>query len=247
MVKRMLPSVFVVCAVALGLCLAEQPKNEDEGKYELRRRQRDGGRGGQIWNLIKPWLQDKNFPFPQPPRPMPQPQPWNPPTPPTPVPTPTPSPWPILPPVQPQEGNEAVKVLSLVNEERKKAGKAALAENRGLDATAKDYVDLMIKSGNLSHDLGGGFQRRMQQLNIGVPVGGAGENIAMGQQSPEAAVAGWMGSPGHKANILGAFDTTGVGAVKDQGGRWWWCQQFVSSRRSGVFSAPGPLRNSSGD
>jgi uncharacterized protein YkwD len=48
------------------------------------------------------------------------------------------------------------------------------------------------------------------------------ENIAMGYNSVESVVRGWMKSPGHRANILNPKHTKiGVGFYKN-----YWCQQF---------------------
>src|SRR5436309_16142330 len=109
MLKHLTLAAGLLAAVVGAVLVAERPK-KDEPDYEMRRRQRDDGRGGQIWDFIKPWLKDKNFPFPVPQ--PPQPRPWNPPTPP-PTPLPPPPPWPVQPPVQPKDdGSEADKVIS---------------------------------------------------------------------------------------------------------------------------------------
>ncbi len=53
------------------------------------------------------------------------------------------------------------------------------------------------------------------------------ENIAMGQQSTEDVMQTWMGSSGHRANILnGAFRRIGVAAYRSSRGVIFWCQQF---------------------
>jgi uncharacterized protein YkwD len=53
-----------------------------------------------------------------------------------------------------------------------------------------------------------------------------GENIAKGQQTPEAVMTSWMNSPGHRANILNcAFEEIGVG-IHDGGGGPYWTQNF---------------------
>src|SRR5919109_1185606 len=54
-----------------------------------------------------------------------------------------------------------------------------------------------------------------------------GENIAAGYPTPEAVVAGWMSSPGHRANILSPnFTEIGIGLA--QGGKYgsYWTQDF---------------------
>ncbi len=53
----------------------------------------------------------------------------------------------------------------------------------------------------------------------------AGENIAMGQKTPEEVVNAWMNSEGHRANILNPnYNTIGVGYVS-QGN--YWTQEFI--------------------
>jgi len=53
------------------------------------------------------------------------------------------------------------------------------------------------------------------------------ENIAMGQQSSREAVADWMTSPGHRANILDRrHRQIGVAAYRTSEGTIFWCQQF---------------------
>ena len=53
----------------------------------------------------------------------------------------------------------------------------------------------------------------------------AGENIAMGQSTPEQVVKAWMNSSGHRANILNKnYTHIGVGYVKDG---HYWTQMFI--------------------
>ena len=61
---------------------------------------------------------------------------------------------------------------------------------------------------------------------FGVSYSAAGENIAMGQRSPEEVVKGWMDSPGHRENILKpGFTHIGIGY--DKNGNYW-TQQFIT-------------------
>ncbi len=59
----------------------------------------------------------------------------------------------------------------------------------------------------------------------------AGENIAYGYKTPEAVVAAWMDSPGHRANILDEdYDCIGIGVSYDSSSRrYYWTQIFVDS------------------
>ena len=56
----------------------------------------------------------------------------------------------------------------------------------------------------------------------------AGENIAMGFPTPESVVTGWMNSPGHRANILGAdYTAAAVGVYLAPDGYYYWSIFFI--------------------
>jgi uncharacterized protein YkwD len=61
-----------------------------------------------------------------------------------------------------------------------------------------------------------------------------GENIAAGIRSPDEAVAGWLQSPGHCANIMGAaFTDTGIAYAinpNNKTGTAYWTQVFATPR-----------------
>ena len=54
-----------------------------------------------------------------------------------------------------------------------------------------------------------------------------GENIAMGQQTPDDVMTAWMNSAGHRANILNCtYHSLGVGVYYAATGGPWWTQDF---------------------
>jgi uncharacterized protein YkwD len=55
---------------------------------------------------------------------------------------------------------------------------------------------------------------------------GVTENIAMGQTTGSEAVSSWMGSSGHRANILGGHTRVGIAVAHAADGTPYWCQQF---------------------
>jgi uncharacterized protein YkwD len=110
--------------------------------------------------------------------------------------------------------------LCLVNRERTSRGERALradvdlqhaAQTHSAEMAAGDYFDHIGPSGStpLTRMRAAGY---IFSSHIGYAIG---ENIAWGTlwlASPKAIVAGWMASPGHRANILDrAFTETGVG------------------------------------
>ena len=117
------------------------------------------------------------------------------------------------------------QVVTLVNAERAKYGLAALALDETLCGYARVKSQDMHDQGYFSHTsptYGSPFD---MMRSFGVSYRSAGENIAMGYSTPEAVVAAWMNSEGHRANILSAnYTTLGVGYVEDGG---YWTQWFI--------------------
>jgi uncharacterized protein YkwD len=110
--------------------------------------------------------------------------------------------------------------LCLVNRERTTRGERALNADRDLQQAAQAHSQDMAAGDYFEHDGRGGSTplSRMRAAgyifssHLGYAIG---ENIAWATlwlASPKAIVAGWMASPGHRANILDAtFRDTGVG------------------------------------
>ncbi len=117
----------------------------------------------------------------------------------------------------------AAQVLSLVNDERAKAGCDPLTEESHLTKAAQDYSDQMSAGNFFSHTSPDGttFDQRIKQA--GYPKPGA-ENIAKGQTSAAQVMDAWMNSEGHRANILNcSLKKLGVGVTT---AGWYWVQDF---------------------
>jgi uncharacterized protein YkwD len=79
-----------------------------------------------------------------------------------------------------------------------------------------------------SHD---GFEKRAKAITI--PYQGVAENLAynMGYSDPvRNAVEGWIKSDGHRKNMEGKFNLTGIGIAKNAKGEYYFTQLFVRSR-----------------
>lgn len=117
----------------------------------------------------------------------------------------------------------AAKVVYLVNLERRKAGLKPLAINVSVARTARlKAADMSRKSyfDHVSPTYGSPFNMLKLQK---IAYRAAGENIAMGQRSPESVMKSWMNSEGHRANILSP-DFTSIGAGYVDG---YWVQLFI--------------------
>lgn len=117
------------------------------------------------------------------------------------------------------------KVVDLTNQERAKNGLAALKVDTELSKVAREKSLDMSKNGYFSHTsptYGSPFDMMKQ---FGISYQYAGENIAMGQRTPEEVVQAWMNSEGHRKNILSAnFNYIGVGYVESGN---YWTQMFI--------------------
>lgn len=122
------------------------------------------------------------------------------------------------------------EVIRLVNVERAKKGLPALRANWELSRVARMKSQDMINKNYFSHTsptYGSPFD--MMEA-FGVKFSAAGENIAMGQRTPQAVMTAWMNSPGHRSNILGAsYTQIGVGLARNKNGTSYWTQMFIKN------------------
>ncbi|WP_423407095.1 CAP domain-containing protein [Heyndrickxia sp. MSNUG] len=118
------------------------------------------------------------------------------------------------------------KVVELTNQERAKNGLKPLALDTALSKVAREKSRDMQSKGYFSHTsptYGSPFD---MMKKFGITYRSAGENIAMGQPTPEAVVKAWMNSEGHRANILNSgYTHIGVGHVASGN---YWTQMFIS-------------------
>jgi hypothetical protein len=136
-------------------------------------------------------------------------------------------------------------VIELVNRERRASGLPPLKQVASLTAAARWYAKDMLDDDYFGpgHDTYDRVSGRLVKscgwsARIGAFYTGASaiaENVGEGYASPDEVVAGWMGSPGHRANILSAsYWETGVGyqaGPSEDAQRW--VQDF--GRRRGVY------------
>ena len=125
-------------------------------------------------------------------------------------------------------GADERAVLDLTNAERRKMGLAPLALSAELCRAARAHSKTMADRNQLAHTFGQEqFTDRIAAT--GYRAGEAGENIAMGAPTPSEAVAMWMRSPGHRANILNPrFRELGIGIGTSAGGQKYYTQVFAA-------------------
>ncbi|MBN7772863.1 CAP domain-containing protein [Clostridium aminobutyricum] len=126
-------------------------------------------------------------------------------------------------------GSYEQQVANIVNQERAAAGLAPLTLSTELSKAAEAKAQDMLTNNYFSHTsptYGSPFDMMKQ---FGISYTTAGENIAMGQQTPQSVMDAWMNSSGHKANILNSkYGKIGVGYVKGSNGTTYWVQEFTN-------------------
>ena len=135
---------------------------------------------------------------------------------------PSPQPRPAAQPAAPAPAGDtattmAAEIVTLTNVERTAAGLPELGVNACATEQAAARSALLVAEGRFEHD-------PLGPILEACAAGTVGENLSLGYASAQAAVVGWMNSPGHKENILRAsFSQIGVACT--QGGRGWLCAQ----------------------
>jgi len=178
-------------------------------------------------------------PDPKPPSPVPPPVPWPEPNPPPPKPTPTPVP-PVPPkpdppkppdPTPPQplptpapEIPENLKSLAKLHyAARDERGLQQITIHNKLMEAAQKHAEWMADNRRMSHTGANRSSFWDRIRSAGYRGSGGGENIAAGYRTPEAVFNGWMGSRGHRNNILGSsWEHFGLGESNN-----YWCAVFA--------------------
>ncbi|AJE46242.1 CAP domain-containing protein [Celeribacter indicus] len=94
------------------------------------------------------------------------------------------------------------RLLAAMNAERRTRGLAPLAEDRRLTRAAQAHADDLARRGYFSHSSPEGATPLRRVTQAGYTGCLVAENLSYGWGSAERAVAEWMRSPGHRANLL---------------------------------------------
>ena len=138
-------------------------------------------------------------------------------------------------PVAPGEGDGALarlesEVAERVNDYRSRQGKAALRPQPYLTELAREHSRAMARGRrNFGHD---GFDERAERVHEKLGAMSISENVSYNNYPIDAAAArvvnGWIGSPGHQKNLVGAFTHAGTGAARTRSGTWYVTQLYAS-------------------
>lgn len=140
-------------------------------------------------------------------------------------------------------------IIEETNLQRKLNGNLPpLAESALLDRIAAERLDDMIAKQYFAHVSPTGSSAEIVAAADGYDYIALGENLALGTFAGDAGVVGaWMGSPGHRANILNIHYTQIGVAAKDaifEGGEAWIAVQVFGRPASDCPPSPAALKAS---
>jgi uncharacterized protein YkwD len=118
-----------------------------------------------------------------------------------------------------------------VNQYRISRNLAPLRLDAQMSYEARLYSQKMAQGkASFSHK---GIEQRFKKVSQIIPYRKAAENLALnkGYSDPvTVAVQGWIKSPGHRQNMEGKFNITGIGIAKNVEGEYYFTQFFVQER-----------------
>ncbi len=126
------------------------------------------------------------------------------------------------------EITETLELLGLVNDHREKMGLGRLKYSDVVELTAQNHSIRMSKRYFPFGHMGSTLRCRSILQTLGIDKGSlCGENVAMGQESPEEAFEAWMNSPEHREAIEDdRYTHTGLGIYENRG-TIYWTQIFI--------------------
>jgi uncharacterized protein YkwD len=136
----------------------------------------------------------------------------------------------------------AQRVLELVNDARTQPRRCGdrpfgaarpVSRSAVLGRAALLHAEDMARHNYFSHTGRDGSTPAERVRRVGYRFRATGENIAAGPSTPEAAVAGWIKSPGHCANLMNpAYSEMGVAYAVERNSEFgvYWAQEFAAPR-----------------
>lgn len=122
-------------------------------------------------------------------------------------------------------------VYQQINQYRQSKSLPPLSLNETISQQARLHSEAMAKDQvPFSHN---GFENRISAIAKSIPYRRAAENVAynQGYSDPTTqSVQGWLNSTGHRQNIEGEFDLTGIGVSKNTKGEYYFTQIFIKRR-----------------
>ena len=117
-------------------------------------------------------------------------------------------------------------ILTKINQHRRSRGLSPLQINNLITTEAEKHSQQMA-SGKTTFGHSG-YDARINRISNQLgPARKSAENVALGSKSVDEVVSGWLNSPGHRKNIEGDFNLTGIGVARNKKGVLYYTQLFI--------------------
>lgn len=118
------------------------------------------------------------------------------------------------------------EILYRINQYRVTHGLSKLTMNAAISKEATLHsVEMARHKLPFGHNK---FDERVKRLSKVIQsTNGCAENVAYNYKNAEDVVKNWLLSPGHRQNIRGHYNLTGIGIARDERGRIYYTQLFV--------------------
>jgi uncharacterized protein YkwD len=133
---------------------------------------------------------------------------------------------------------EHAELLTLINALRTKQGRPTLSINQALNTAAQAHASwLAQRGGDAQHEGKDGSMPPQRARDAGYPKDNlVTENAMLGGENAQRAYEGWLGSPGHKANLLFfAATESGLGIATAASGAVYWVHKLGGSLRNARY------------
>ncbi|KGP63175.1 transporter [Legionella norrlandica] len=140
-------------------------------------------------------------------------------------------------------GNDAAiqnEILVYINNYRQQHGLSPLKMDNYMVKEAKKHsIDMANHTIPFGHKY---FKKRIDRLHALIKNSNAGaENVAYNYKNAQDVVKNWLRSPGHKRNIVGNYDLTGIGIARDSKGKIYFTQIFLKTGNSSHYASRKPF------
>ncbi len=126
-------------------------------------------------------------------------------------------------------GGMETEIFRLINKYRQSRHLPALHMNASISAAARRHSrDMAARRVPFGHS---GFDARIDKLLHGIKgAHAAAENVAYGSKTAADVVKLWIHSRGHRKNILGKYNLTGIGIARSRNGTLYFTQIFIAAQ-----------------
>lgn len=127
--------------------------------------------------------------------------------------------------------NVSSQCTDMVNSERANAGLAPVTVQGAINLAAEGHSTYQAKRQKMAHSGANGSNAGQRIQAQGYAWSTWAENVAAGQGDCATVISAWMGSEGHRANILNpAMTSIGIGAVAGTNGVIYWTMDLSAAR-----------------